>query len=249
MKRLSLIALMLFVSCISLNAQTTSTPKAVVATTTPQILYRGVDNPISIAVDGISDDYINTEITNGSAKIKKVGKGSYIVNIEDKTTLVNVVIDSVDTKGVEYQLNRTIKIPNDVITIGVYSQLGKEKVFLNQTTFKVKDIVYPNAKVVKSDGGLIDKKDLLQNPYIKLEVEDFDFPVEYYINYFYMTFNTSKNTEAPLVSKSNKFTPEMIEKIKTLKKGDKIYIECIQAIGDDSKEGKVANPQMIFTIK
>lgn len=249
MKRLSLIALMLFVSCISLNAQTTSTPKAVVAATTPQILYRGVDNPISIAVDGISDEYIIAEVTNGSAKIKKVGKGSYIVNIEDKITLVNVVIDSVDTKGVEYQLNKTIKIPNDVITIDVYSQLGKEKVFLNQTTFKVKDIVYPNAKVIKSDGGLIDKKDLLKNPFINLEVEGFDFPVEYNINYFMMTFNTSKNTEAPLVSKSNKFTPEMIEKIKTLKKGDKIYIEGIHAIGDDRKEVKVANPQMIFTIK
>lgn len=249
MKRLSLIALMLFVSCISLNAQTTSTPKAVVAATTPQILYRGVDNPISIAVDGISDDYIIAEVSNGSAKIKKVGKGSYIVNIEDKITLVNVVIDSVDTKGVEYQLNRTIKIPNDVIKIGVYSQLGKEKVFLNQTTFKVKDIVYPNAKVVKSDGGLIDKKDLLKNPFINLEVEGFDFPVEYNINYFMMTFNTSKNTEAPLVSKSNKFTPEMIEKIKTLKKGDKIYIEGIHAIGDENKEVKVANPVMIFTIK
>ena len=64
-----------------------------------------------------------------------------------------------------------------------------------------------------------------------------------------MTFNTSKNTEAPLVSKSNKFTPEMIEKIKTLKKGDKIFIEAIKAVGDDSKEVKVANPQMIFTIK
>lgn len=249
MKRLSLVALMLIVSCINLNAQTTSTPKAVVAATTPQILYRGVDNPISIAVDGISDEYIIAEVTNGSAKIKKVGKGSYIVNIEDKITLVNVVIDSVDTKGVEYQLNKTIKILNDVITIDVYSQLGKEKVFLNQTTFKVKDIVYPNAKVIKSDGGLIDKKDLLKNPFINLEVEGFDFPVEYNINYFMMTFNTSKNTEAPLVSKSNKFTPEMIEKIKTLKKGDKIYIEGIHAIGDDSKEVKVANPQMIFTIK
>ena len=249
MKRLSLIALMLFVSCISLNAQTTSTPKAVVAATTPQILYRGVDNPISIAVDGISDEYIIAEILSGSAKIKKVGKGSYIINIVDKTYLFDVVIDSVDTKGVEYQFNRTIKIPNDVITIGVYSQLGKEKVFLNQTTFKVKDIVYPNAKVVKSDGGLIDKKDLLKNPYINLEVEDFDFPVEYNINYFMMTFNTSKNTEAPLVSKSNKFTPEMIEKIKTLKKGDKIYIEGIHAIGDENKEVKVANPVMIFTIK
>ncbi|HBN05060.1 MAG TPA: hypothetical protein DD434_04620, partial [Bacteroidales bacterium] len=198
MKKLSLIALMLIVSCISLNAQTT-TPKAVVAATTPQILYRGVDNPIFIAVGGISDEYIIAEISSGSAKINKVGKGSYIINIVDKIYLVDVVIDSVDTKGVEYQLNRTIKIPNNAITIDVYSQLGKEKVFLSSTSFKIKDIVYPNAKVIKSDGGLIDKKDLLKNPYIKLEVEDFDFPVEYNINYFHMTFNTSKNTEAPLI--------------------------------------------------
>lgn len=246
MKRLSLIALMLFVSCISLNAQTTSTPKAVVAATTPQILYRGVDNPISIAVDGISDEYIIAEISNGSAKINKIGKGSYIVNIEDAIYTYDIIVDSVYSEGL-FQIEKRIKRPNNAIRISVYAQLGKEKVYLSSTNFKVKDI--PEAKVVNSDGGYIDKKDLLKNPYINLEVEDFDFPVEYKINYFYMTFNTSANTEAPLVSKSNKFTPEMIEKIKTLKKGDKIYIEAIKATGDDSKEVKVANPQMIFTIK
>lgn len=246
MKRLSLIALMLFVSCISLNAQTTSTPKAVVAATTPQILYRGVDNPISIAVDGISDEYIIAEISNGSAKINKIGKGSYIVNIEDAIYTYDIIVDSVYSEGL-FQIEKRIKRPNNAIRISVYAQLGKEKVYLSSTNFKVKDI--PEAKVVNSDGGYIDKKDLLKNPYINLKVEDFDFPVEYNINYFMMTFNTSKNTEAPLVSKSNKFTPEMIEKIKTLKKGDKIYIEGIHAIGDDRKEVKVANPQMIFTIK
>ena len=246
MKRLSLIALMLFVSCISLNAQTTSTPKAVVAATNLQILYRGVDNPISIAVDGISDEYIIAEISNGSAKINKIGKGSYIVNIEDAIYTYDIIVDSVYSEGL-FQIEKRIKRPNNAIRISVYAQLGKEKVYLSSTNFKVKDI--PEAKVVNSDGGYIDKKDLLKNPYINLKVEDFDFPVEYNINYFMMTFNTSKNTEAPLVSKSNKFTPEMIEKIKTLKKGDKIYIEAIKATGDDSKEVKVANPQMIFTIK
>ena len=240
---------MLIVSCISLNAQTATTPKAVVETTKFQILYRGVDNPISIAVDGISNEYINAEITNGSAAIKKIDKGSYIVNIEDNTTLVNVTIDSTDTKGNSYTLERTLKIPNNTIGIGVYSQIGKEKVYIDTTYFYVKDFVFPKVKVDKNDGGLIDKKDLLKKPYIKLEVEDFDFEVECFINYFMMTFNTGKNGEAPLISKSNKFTPEMIEKIKTLKKGDKIYIEGIHAIGDDSKEVKVANPVMIFTIK
>ena len=246
MKRLSLIALMLFVSCISLNAQTTSTPKAVVAATNLQILYRGVDNPISIAVDGISDEYIIAEISNGSAKINKIGKGSYIVNIEDAIYTYDIIVDSVYSEGL-FQIEKRIKRPNNAIRISVYAQLGKEKVYLSSTNFKVKDI--PEAKVVNSDGGYIDKKDLLKNPYINLKVEDFDFPVEYNINYFYMTFNTSANTEAPLISNSNKFTPEMIEKIKTLKKGDKIYIEAIKATGDDSKEVKVANPQMIFTIK
>lgn len=246
MKRLSLIAIMLFVSCISLNAQTTSTPKAVVAATNLQILYRGVDNPISIAVDGISDEYIIAEVSNGSAKINKIGKGSYIVNIEDAIYTYDIIVDSVYSEGL-FQIEKRIKRPNNAIRISVYAQLGKEKVYLSSTNFKVKDI--PEAKVVNSDGGYIDKKDLLKNPYINLKVEDFDFPVEYNINYFYMTFNTSANTEAPLISNSNKFTPEMIEKIKTLKKGDKIFIEAIKAVGDDRKEVKVANPQMIFTIK
>ena len=245
MKKLSLIAFMLIVSCISLNAQTAATPNAVVAANT-QILYRGVDNPISIAVDGISDEYIIAEVSDGSAKIKKEGKGSYIVNIEDVIYTYDIIVDVVDSISL-FQIEKRIKRPNNAIRINVYAQLGKEKVYLSSTNFKVKDI--PEAKVVNSDGGYIAKKDLLNNPYINLKVEDFDFPVEYNINNFMMTFNTDTNTEAPLISKSNKFTPEMIEKIKTLKKGDKIYIEAIKAIGDDSKEVKVANPQMIFTIK
>jgi len=110
------------------------------------------------------------------------------------------------------------------------------------------DIVTSSAKVVKSDGGLIDKKDLLKNPFIKLEIDDIYFPSEYSISSFMMTFNTGKNGEAPLISRSNKFTPEMIDKIKTLKKGDKIFIEGIKALGDENKEVRVANPQMIFTI-
>lgn len=245
MKKVSLIALMLCIGCISLYAQT---PKAVVAATTPQILYRGVFNPISIAVDGISDDYIIAEISDGTAKIKKVGKGSYIVNIEEKTHHAIIQVDSVDSDGMTIRTEKRIKIPNNSITIGVYAQLGKEKVFLNTTYFKVMDIVTSSAKVVKSDGGLIDKKDLLKNPFIKLEIDDIYFPSEYSISSFMMTFSTGKNGEAPLISKSNKFTPEMIDKIKTLKKGDKIFIEGIKALGDENKEVRVANPQMIFTI-
>mgnify|MGYP000907458841 FL=1 len=254
MKKFSLIALMLIVGCISLNAQTTSTPKAVVAATTPQILYRGVDNPISIAVDGISDEFITAEISNASAKIKKVGKSSYIVNIEDKIREIVIIVDSVDTDGVEFQMAKKVQIPNNSIGIDVYAQIGTQKknakVLLSTTYFIAKDFVQPSVKVVKNDGGLIDKKDLLKNPFISIEVEDFDFPVEYNISYFQMTFSSkgSKNAEPPYVSKSKNFTPEMISRIKNLKKGDKIYIEGISAYNQDGPV-KLANPVMIFTIK
>ncbi len=62
-----------------------------------------------------------------------------------------------------------------------------------------------------------------------------------------MSFSSYKN-DAPLISRNEKFTPEMIAKIKTLKKGDKIYIEGIRVAGTDGEKSP-SNPQMIFTIK
>lgn len=247
MKKFSLLVLSLICIGITLNAQTKENTKPVIAADNINILYRGVDNPISIAVDGISDEYLSAEITSGKGKIKKVGKCEYIVNVDYGTCEQTITIERMFKDGTIYQMDTVINIDNDNIGIGVNAKINDKEISLGSKFFKVKDIKKPIVQIDKNDGGWINKDALLSRPYIKVEVEDFDFPVEYKVIEFQMSFSSYKN-DAPFISRDEKFTPEMIEKIKTLKKGDKIYIEGIRVAGTYG-ERSPSNPQMIFTIK
>lgn len=247
MKKFSLLVLSLICIGITLNAQTSNEHKTVIAADNINILYRGVDNPISIAVDGISDEYLSAEISHGKGKIKKVGKCEYIVNVDYGTCEQTITIERMFKDGTIYQMDTVINIDNDNIGIGVNAKINDKEISLGSKFFKVKDIKKPIVQIDKNDGGWINKDALLSRPYIKVEVEDFDFPVEYKVIEFQMSFSSYKN-DAPFISRDEKFTPEMIEKIKTLKKGDKIYIEGIRVAGTYG-ERSPSNPQMIFTIK
>jgi hypothetical protein len=258
MKKISLLVLSIVFLGITLNAQTTSVglnhnsqtqenAKPVIATENINILYRGVDNPISIAVDGISDEYLSAEITGGRGTIKKVGKCEYIVNVDYGTYEQTMTIERMYKDGTIYQIDTVLNVENDNICIEVKAKINNKEISLGSKSFKVKDIKKPIAQININDGGFINKDALLSKPYIQAEVEDFDFPVEYKVIGFQMSFSSYKN-EAPLISRDEKFTPQMIEKIKTLKKGDKIYIEGIRVAGRYG-EKSVSNPQMIFTIK
>lgn len=250
MKKISLLVLSLICIGITLNAQTQKETKPIIAATNMNILYRGIDNPISIATDGISDEYLYAEITHGKGKLKKVGKCEYSVSVDYGTYEQTMTIDCVDKDGTTYQKDTLIITNNNAIEISVYAEINNKKNYLGSTYFRVKDIKQPTAQINKSEGGKIDKDALLKNPYIKVEAEDFnlDFSLEYKVIGFQMTFNTRKNADAPCVSRDEKFTPEMIAKIKTLKKGDKIYIEGIRVAGTDGEKSP-SNPQMIFTIR
>ena len=249
MKKISLLVLSLICIGITLNAQTSNDNKTkpVIATTNINILYRGVDNPISIAVDGISDEYLYAMVSNGNGKIKKIGKCEYIVNVDYGTYQFTITMDCVDKDGTIYQKDTIITTNNDRIDIDVYAEINNKEIYLGSKDFIVKDIKKPIAQINMNDGGLINKDALLSQPFIKVEVEDFDFPVEYKVIGFQMSFSSYKN-DAPLMSRDEKFTPEMIAKIKTLKKGDKIYIEGIRVAGTYGEKSP-SNPQMIFTIK
>ncbi len=61
MRRISLLALMLMCIGFNLNAQVPNY-KTVIASTNLNILYLGIDNPVSIAVVGIDDSKISAEI-------------------------------------------------------------------------------------------------------------------------------------------------------------------------------------------
>ncbi|MDD2530188.1 MAG: gliding motility protein GldM [Bacteroidales bacterium] len=196
-------------------------PAVTISPTNMNVFYIGVDNPVSISAPGTSAEQLITNITGGGgATISKVSAGNYIVKVNTQ-------------QEVEISVSANVN--------GKVMKQGSMK-------FRVKRIPPPKAMVGSSDGGRIAKEILVAQGQLKVVMEGFDFPVRYNVTEFQMTFNTGGDGQAPLVSRGARFTPEMINQIQRLRRGNKVYIEGIRAKGPDGDKS-VQNPQMIFTIQ
>lgn len=248
MKKFSSLVLSLICIGITLNAQTNNDHKTVIATTNMNVVYIGINNPISIAVTGVDNEKLLVHVTQGNATIQQVGAGDYILNVKKGDSYETAIIDRQDKDGNNYQKDTTFLVKaSDLVEIAVSVLIDNKVIDYGTQKFRVKEIPKPKAMLGSNDGGKIIKEMIIAQRGIKVVVEGFDFPVKYVVKEFQMCFS-SYLKDAPLISKDNNFTPEMIAKIKTLKKGDKIYIEGIRVAGTDG-EKIVANPQMIFTIR
>ncbi len=99
---------------------TVGKPAAVVSLTNMNILYVGVENPISISVPGIPSKDVSASISTGSIT-KAAGEGNYTIKIsklEREVTLsINAKIDNRVQKMGEFKY-KTRKIPSPVLKVG-----------------------------------------------------------------------------------------------------------------------------------
>jgi gliding motility-associated protein GldM len=187
--------------CIQVFAQTENT--AVVAADKMNVLYIGIDNPISIAVPGITNDKLRVTITNGTLVNNE---GKYIVKVDN----VNDV----------------------VIHVAVEVKPGEIKM-MGSTTFRVKRIPDPVACVSGNciNNSTLSKTELLKNPVLSVFIQlPFEFKFE--IESFTFTYNTDKSLISEWTS-GNLFNQKMIDAVSKLEKGNKIFIEDIKAKGPD----------------
>lgn len=248
MKKFSLLALSFIFLGISLNAQTSNGHKTVISATNMNVVYVGVNNPISIAVAGIDNSKLLVRVVQGNAKIQQVGDGDYILNVKKEDSYETAAIDCFDKDGNDYTKDTTYLLKaSNIVEIAASVIIDNKVIDYGTQKFRVKEIPQPKLMLGSYDGGQITKEMIIAQGGIKVIVEGFDFPVKYDIKGFQMCFS-SYLKNAPLISKDNKFTPEMISRLKTLKKGDKVYIEGVKVEGPDG-ENSVLKSQIIFRIK
>lgn len=100
------------VLCLSLTALTTAgqgnEKGAVVAATYMNVLYRGVSNPIAIAVPGIASENVAATVTNGT--IKKVNEGWEIIPGDQDLSQVSVMVNGKKVSEKEFRV-RNIPVP------------------------------------------------------------------------------------------------------------------------------------------
>jgi len=205
MKKNSKMLAILFAIIISMQLYSQKTNFAVVAADKMNVFYIGIDNPISIAAQGIQNDKLRITITNGT--IKNVN-GKYTVRVD--SGLKTIIYIAAEMK------------PGEIKMIGA-------------DTFIVKKIPNPIACIGDNTntGINITKEDLLKNPVVNVTINlPFDLKFEV-VSYTFTYYSNGDLIEENAIG--NNFSQAMLDKIKKSVKGDKIYIENIKAKGPDGE--------------
>mgnify|MGYP004650401099 FL=1 len=195
-------------------------PSATISPTKMNVLYIGVENPISVSVPGANSKDVNVSATGAGISLRKIKDGEYVATVKSQGKA----------------------------SINVTANMGGKNMNMGTMDFRCKVIPKPTAMVGTYTGGRIPKESLLTQGGLRVSMEGFDFPVRYTVTSFTMAFNTGGDAQAPIQATGSQFTAEMKAKLAKLRRGNKVYIENIRAKGPDGEKA-VGNPQMIFTIQ
>ncbi|MFI5218506.1 MAG: gliding motility protein GldM [Bacteroidia bacterium] len=183
-------------------------PSTVISADKMNVLYIGVDNPMSISVPGVANDNVTASISGGGGSLvrdPKLGGGHYIAKVS--------------TQG-ECLISATAKMDGKNLPMG-------------NMKYRVKRVPDPVAKCANSKGGPINKNLLAAQPGIVSIMENFDFELYFKVKTFKMTMVRKGRDPIEIDSPSNLLTSQMKELINTSPIGTKVYFEYIRASGPD----------------
>lgn len=179
-------------------------PTVVVSPTKMNVLYVGVDNPLSISVSGYADDQITAGISQGS--LRRAGEaGAWVARVtRPGRASVNVSVSGSD---------------------------GKSK-SMPSIEFRVKTVPDPVAKLGGQTGGYMNKNVMLHHTGLGAILENFEFDMRFIVTGFKMSVNVD-NFMYTKSSNSYQITPEMKALLQKARPPSKVYFEEIKARGPD----------------
>ena len=207
------------------SSYTVIEPMATISATMMNVLYAGINNPISIAVPGIPNNAITASMTNGSltrngdnwvARPTKVGAEAVLT--------VTATIDGVSQK-VASTTFRVRKLPDPMPYIAFTDAKG------NPERYK--------------GGKPFSKTLLLQAEGISAAIDDDILNVDYKVLSFETVFFDSMGNAIPEVSAGNKFSERQRSSFRRLSRGKRFYISRVRAIGPDGIERTIAPMEVI----
>ena len=200
-------------------------PFATVAPTMMNVLYAGINNPISIAVPGVPSQNVTATMTNGTltrqgngwvAKPAKIGTPAVI-------TVMAKQADGRTTKMAETSL-RVRALPDPLPYIQYTDANGATKRF---------------------KGGRIAKRDLLTANGIGAAIDDDLLDVPYQVVRFQLLFFDSVGGVIPEVSNGSTFSTRQRDKIRNMAKGKRFFVSEVIARGPDGIERQIPAIEVI----
>lgn len=205
---------------------TVTEPMATVAPTMMNVLYAGINNPLSIAVPGVAAQNVVATMTNGT--LSRQGN-TWIARPGKVGT--NAVI-SVSAKQPD---GRTVK-------------MGETSLRVRALPDPLPYIQYTDANGVQRrfKGGRINKRDLLAAGGIKAAIDDDVLDVSYQVIKFQLLFFDSVGGAIPEVSSGSSFSERQLAKIRNLSKGKRFFVSEVIARGPDGIERQIPAIEVII---
>ncbi len=207
------------------SSYTVVEPSATISPTMMNVLYAGIENPISISVPGIPNHAIQASMTNGSllrqgddwvAKPAKVG--------EEAVITLTATMD------------------------------GHKQTVAN-TTFRVRQLPDPTPFITFTDangyeqrykgGKPFSKRLLLAAPGIQAAIDDDLLNVSYQVLRFQTVFFDSMGNAMPENSDGANFSQRQKDRFRSLSRGKRFYISNVRAVGPDGIERDLSPIEVI----
>jgi hypothetical protein len=200
---------LLFIS-IALTNSTTNNAQVAIAPDKMNVLYIGVENPISVAAYGTTDDKVTVSVNGGGGRISKVSAGKYLVYVTQITDDCTIEVAE-NGKPVSSSKFRVRTVSTPMATIGGFPSGSNVP-----------------ADFFKNQSGLA--------AYLK----DSPFEVKYEIVSYTFTIDTDKGEIAAANNNRSSFSEQTKKSIEQyVKPGKTITIDNILASGPDGKVRKL----------
>ncbi|RFS22438.1 gliding motility protein GldM [Chitinophaga silvatica] len=169
------------------------------------VLYIGLQNPISISAAGVPAEQVSATINGGN--ITKRGSGEYVVTVTSPGKAVINVVANVD---------------------------GKTK-SLGQKEFRVKRVPDPILKVGANKGGSMKAADFKVQGGLRADLEDFEFEGVKYEVVGYRVGISAKGKEYQEGDATSAYFPgNVAASIRALRPGDEVFFENVKVKGPDN---------------
>ena len=200
-------------------------PMATVSNTMMNVMYAGIDNPVSISVPGVTNSELSASMTNG--ELRRVANGW---------------VAKPRQVGQEA-----------VITVRATNQ-GRSTVVAN-TTFRVRQLPDPqpylqvrdaNGVAQRYKGGRpIAKSQLLATSDLNAAIDDDLLNVSFQVLSFETVFFDAMGNAMPEVSDGTRFSSRQQQAFRRMTRGKRFYISRVRAVGPDGVE-RVLSPMEVI---
>lgn len=203
------------------NEYVVAQPAVAVSPDKMNVLYAGVDNPISVTAAGIAPTELVVDIEGCNGRITPLGNGKYITQVSGSGSC-SVSVYQKTTSGLRAQglpqVFRVKRIPNPPIRINNHTSYDQFEIKLNE------------ARNLTSIG---------------IDNRGFDFQASFRVTSFVMTAVVNGQGQQVPCS-GNQFSQAARQALAKLKSGSKVYLEDIHV---DAPDGPRTIPMAKITVK